>query len=100
MDGLWLEFDLVVVHLLSKLDSETFDITLTKTKFFLQKYEERLIRNYVYTFDVVGGFANIANRIPKYMSNIDLDSVGDRSKGFMTYIASFENFDSINSYTV
>lgn len=53
IDSLGPEFDLVVVHLSSKLNSVYNDITLAKANSLLQKYEQWLSRNYVYFFYVI-----------------------------------------------
>lgn len=41
----------VILHIMSKIDSWNEHISLTKTKFQLQKYDQRLTRNLGFTFD-------------------------------------------------
>lgn len=63
IDGLGPEYDLVIVHVYSKLDSSTDAITLAEVKFILQKYEQHLNRNNLVNLEVYGGTANVASQV-------------------------------------
>lgn len=58
VDGIDVEYDLVTVHMYSKLHSSGNNITLIEVKFILQKFEQKLNRNSLLTLDMYGGFAN------------------------------------------
>lgn len=50
LDGIGLEFNLLVVHITSRLDRASSSITWGEAKFVLQKYEQKLSKHFAYIF--------------------------------------------------
>lgn len=62
VDGLCAEYDSVIVHVHSKLDSPDDNITLAEVKFILQKFEQRINKNNLLNLDVYGSTVNYASQ--------------------------------------
>lgn len=60
LDGLSFDYDPAVAYIMSELLTPSETISLTETRFFLQKYEQRRNRNTaISSFDMYGGAAHV-----------------------------------------